>query len=115
MIDYALRRRFSFYTMMPGFDTKGFKEYQISLKNPKLDKLVDELKSLNRTITNDKSLGAGFCIGHSYFCGHHAEDQDTWLQEVVNYDIIPMLNEYWFDSPDNVDTWSSRLNGVLNG
>lgn len=32
MLDYALRRRFSFFTMKPGFNTMGFQAYQNSLK-----------------------------------------------------------------------------------
>ena len=94
MIDYVLRRRFSFYTMIPGFDSKGFKNYQSELGNSTFDKLVDEVKSLNKAIVNDKSLGQGFCIGYSYFCGHKADEIDNWIKEIVEYDIIPMLTEY---------------------
>lgn len=39
MIDYALRRRFSFYEMTPGFDTEGFKKYQESIGMISLIKL----------------------------------------------------------------------------
>ena len=115
MIDYALRRRFSFFTMVPGFNSKGFKDYQSSLASSTFDHLVDEVKNLNKAISNDKSLGAGFCIGHSYFCGHTAEENDSWIKEIVDYDIIPMLNEYWFDDSDNVKKWSDLLSGVFHG
>ena len=115
MIDYALRRRFSFYMMTPAFDRKGFKDYQAALSNDKLNKLITEVKNLNKAIHDDKSLGEGFCIGHSYFCGHSSGENDAWLSEIVNYDIIPMLKEYWFDDSDNVEKWSDLLNGALNG
>jgi len=115
MIDYALRRRFSFFSMAPGFDSDGFKTYQNSIANQKFDKLISEVISLNKAIVNDKSLGAGFCIGHSYFCGHEADDDQNWLKETVDYDIIPMLTEYWFDDPESVKKWSDLLRGVLNG
>ena len=115
LIDYALRRRFSFYTMVPGFESTGFKKYQTSLNNVKVDKLVAEVIGLNKAISNDKSLGPGFCIGHSYFCGHKAGDKDSWIKEIVDYDIIPMLNEYWFDDSDNVQKWSEILKGACNG
>jgi len=115
MIDYALRRRFSFFTMAPGFNTKGFKDYQASLSNSTFDHLVDEVKNLNKAISNDKSLGSGFCIGHSYFCGHSSDENDSWIKEIVDYDIIPMLNEYWFDDTDNVKKWSDLLSGVFHG
>ena len=112
MIDYALRRRFSFFDMEPGFDSNGFKAYQASLNNEKFDKLVNEIKVLNNAITEDKSLGKGFCIGHSYLCG--AENcSDEWLQGVVEYDILPMLAEYWFDELEEYEKWKKRLMDVI--
>ena len=115
MIDYALRRRFSFFNMVPGFDSDGFKKYQATIANAKFDKLVDEVKNLNKAIAADKSLGNGFCIGHSYFCGHKADESSAWIKEIVDYDIIPMLNEYWFDDSDSVKKWSDLLSGAVNG
>ena len=112
MIDYALRRRFSFFDMEPGFDSEGFKSYQQSLNSEKLDKLVSELKSLNNAIIEDKSLGKGFCIGHSYLCGETI-CTDEWLQGVVQYDILPMLAEYWFDDIGKVKKWEARLHEVF--
>lgn len=67
MIDYALRRRFSFFEIEPGFDSEGFIHYQNGLNNETLNELVSKVKELNREIAADKSLGKGFCIGHSYF------------------------------------------------
>lgn len=32
----------------------------------------------------------------------------------VEYDILPMLREYWFDEPEKVQKWEVRLRGVLN-
>lgn len=112
MIDYALRRRFSFFDMEPGFDSEGFLAYQQGLNSEKLNKLVTEIKALNLTITEDKSLGKGFCIGHSYLCGKkHCTDE--WLQDVVKYDILPMLAEYWFDELDKYDEWKKRLTDAI--
>lgn len=115
MIDYALRRRFSFYTMNPGFESEGFVEYQKGFANPKLDRLVQEVIDLNKAIMDDKSLGAGFCIGHSYFCGHTADEDDSWIGEIVDFDIIPTLMEYWFDDADKVQKWTDNLKGAING
>ena len=112
MIDYALRRRFSFFDMEPGFDSDGFKKYQQDLNNEKLDRLVAELKSLNNAIVEDKSLGKGFCIGHSYLCGETI-CTDEWLQGVVEYDILPMLAEYWFDELDKYEEWKKRLTDAV--
>lgn len=115
MIDYALRRRFSFYNMEPGFATAGFKAYQAAVNNDHFNKLVDEVVNLNKAIANDKSLGSGFCIGHSYFLGKPEDGIDAWVRSIVQYDLIPMLQEYWFDDADNVKKWSDLLSGAVNG
>ena len=112
MIDYALRRRFSFFDMEPGFDSDGFIAYQQDLNSEKLDRLVAELKSLNNAIIEDKSLGKGFCIGHSYLCGEEI-CTDEWLRGVVEYDILPMLAEYWFDELDKYEEWKKRLTDAV--
>ena len=106
IIDYALRRRFSFFSMKPGFDSEGFKEYQKALNNEKFNALIDKIKELNARI--NELLGSGFEIGHSYFC-NQTQITDKWLHSVVNYDIIPMLEEYWFDNSDEVNKWRENL------
>ena len=115
MIDYALRRRFSFIEMEPGFKTEGFKAYQKRLGNETFDKLIAVVERLNEEIKNDSSLGKGFCIGHSYFCGleNLKDSMVGQMREIVEYDILPMLEEYWFDSPAQVAKWESELRGVL--
>ena len=112
MIDYALRRRFSFFEIEPGFDSQGFISYQNGLNSETLDELISKVKELNRKIAADKSLGRGFCIGHSYFCGRDV-CTDEWLHSVVYYDILPMLSEYWFDDENEFQRWKNILQGVF--
>lgn len=112
MIDYALRRRFSFFEIEPGFDSQGFISYQNGLNSEPLDELISKVKELNRKIAADKSLGRGFCIGHSYFCGRDV-CTDEWLHSVVDYDILPMLSEYWFDDENEFQRWKNILQGVF--
>ena len=112
MIDYALRRRFSFFEVEPGFDSEGFIQYQNELNNETLNELVNKVKDLNREITLDKSLGKGFCIGHSYFCGRDVCTEE-WLHSIVDYDILPMLSEYWFDDANKLQRWENILQGVF--
>lgn len=112
MIDYALRRRFSFFEIEPGFDSEGFIHYQNGLNNETLNELVSKVKELNREIVADKSLGKGFCIGHSYFCGKDV-CTDEWLHSIVDYDILPMLSEYWFDDTSKLRRWENILQGMF--
>jgi len=112
MIDYALRRRFSFFNMETGFDSEGFIRYQEDLANETFDDLILKIKDLNKEIAKDKSLGTGFCIGHSYFCGVK-QCTEEWMKAVVEYEILPMLSEYWFDDQTKLQYWENILNGVF--
>ena len=115
MMDYALRRRFSFYKMTPAFSTKGFQDYQNNLNNKEFNKVIDAIKQLNAEIEQDDSLGAGFCIGHSYFSNITKETCSTeCLNSIIKYDILPTLEEYWFDDKERYSSWENKLNGVLN-
>ena len=114
MLDYALRRRFSFFTMKPGFNTIGFQTYQDSLKSDAFKKLISCIKQLNSKIAADISLGEGFCIGHSYFCGLTAKTATVrTLTSIIEYELIPLLKEYWFDEPKKIIDWSDRLRSTV--
>lgn len=113
MIDYALRRRFSFFEMEPGYNSDGFRRYQAGFNNETFDELIDKVRELNREITQDSSLGRGFCIGHSYLC-NKVIFTDQWMREVVEYSILPMLEEYWFDKPEKSARWANLLRGIFN-
>ena len=115
MIDYALRRRFSFFEMEPGFNSEGFIKYQESLNSETFNELISHIKQLNKEILEDKALGKGFQIGHSYFCGREVLGcTDEWLRSVVEFDIIPTLSEYWFDEPKKLSFWENNLRGVFD-
>lgn len=108
LLDYALRRRFAFFTMIPGFDSEGFIEYRNALNINKFNNLISCVKELNSFINNDVSLGEGFLIGHSYFCDLKDVNDQT-LTNIVNYELIPLIKEYWFDEPTNVREWTDKL------
>ncbi len=112
MLDYALRRRFAFFEMKPGFDTDGFREYRMGLVSEKFDRLINCVDNLNAAITADESLGEGFCIGHSYFC-NLKKATDQALSGIVEYELIPLLKEYWFDEPVKVKDWISNLRSAI--
>lgn len=110
MIDYALRRRFSFFEMKPGFNSPAFEEEIRKKIDPRLDNLVKAIVELNKVIENDDSLGSGFCIGHSYLCnlGYQYD-----LENIVEYDIIPMLREYWFDNDNRFNQEVQKLRAAI--
>ena len=114
MIDYALRRRFAFFDLKPGFDSNGFKDYQNELENTKFDNLINVMNELNSDIKEDENLGEGFRIGHSYLCNIKTDDIDDKLNYIVEYELIPLLKEYWFDEPGKVDEWAARLRSAVN-
>ena len=114
MIDYALRRRFAFFDLKPGFDSDGFKGYQSKLDDYRFDGLIEVMKELNLDINNDESLGEGFRVGHSYLCNVKPDEIDNKLNYIVEYELIPLLKEYWFDESEKVNNWSSRLRSVLD-
>lgn len=118
MIDYALRRRFSFFTMKPGFDSEGFVNLQNKVNHLAFNTVINEIKILNNEIAEDDSLGEGFCIGHSYFVYDEKNPPvcgiEMWLKNVIEYDICPMLDEYWFDDKQKADSWQKRLTGIFS-
>ena len=82
--------------------------------NAKYDALIDEVSALNKEIIDDDSLGSGFVIGHSYFCvTEKISDED--VAAIVEYELLPLIREYWFDEPSKVETWTERLCGVVYG
>lgn len=113
LMDYALRRRFSFKELKPAFMSNNFKRYQESLGSDLLDRLIQQIIELNNEIIDDDSLGSGFCIGHSYFCNLKDATEDQ-LKMIVEHDILPTLAEYWFDDKAKYNKWESRLIGIFN-
>jgi 5-methylcytosine-specific restriction protein B len=107
MVDYALRRRFSFVTLPPQFDNRKFQESLVKRRaaNELVQKIVTRMNALNKLIADDKkNLGLGYRIGHSFFCPPVTEQQldESWYTKVIRSEIIPLLEEYWFDDEDRV-------------
>jgi 5-methylcytosine-specific restriction protein B len=112
MIDYALRRRFAFYQMVPAFEEPGFKAALSGVMTPQLEALLATVEELNAAIERDPSLGKGFCLGHSYFCGLAAGSPQE-LDDLVHLELVPLLEEYWFDEPEAVANWTGCLESAL--
>jgi hypothetical protein len=103
LMDYALRRRFSFYDIEPRYGTDRFVNYITSLigDNDIAKKISNKFHNLNIFISNENNsgLGKGFSIGHSYFCNKPLPGQtiESWYKGIINYEILPLLEEYWWD------------------
>ena len=111
MVDYALRRRFVFINVMPNFNQK----FENELINNGVDegiveRIVNRVESLNQQIKEDANLGKGFQIGHSYFCNfYNSSGDEDWYKFIVQHEIGPLLEEYWFDNEDKAQTQIQRL------
>ena len=112
LMDYALRRRFSFVEVLPAFNNDTFIEYKNNINNKYFNKVIDKIIDLNNEISNDVSLGDGFMIGHSYFC-NLINNYEENLKSVLKFDILPMIREYWFDNRDMRDKWESEINKLI--
>ena len=105
MVDYALRRRFCFINLEPAFGNEKFKKFLVNqgVEETVVDKVIDRMMQLNKRIAEDqKNLGRGYCIGHSYLCPSDNQQvyDNAWYENVVRTEIEPLLEEYWFDDPD---------------
>jgi hypothetical protein len=109
MVDYALRRRFAFVNLMPGFGERIFRDFLVARgAQPTLvDRIVKKMGVLNDRIAHDTTnLGPGFCIGHSFFCANleGARLDEEWYRRVISTEIEPLLKEYWFDNPSEAES-----------
>lgn len=114
MVDYALRRRFAFATLEPKFMSEGFGNLLAGAgASPALiQKIRARFESLNKDIADDqRNLGPGYRIGHSYFCPgpQHPQLDEAWYQEVIEAEIKPLLEEYWLDDASKAGDYVSLL------
>ena len=108
IVDYALRRRFAFIKMKPNYGEYFFNFLlKKGLSNEMISDIKNKMNNLNAKIAIDDSLGEGFEIGHSYFCSFKSGDHKKWLNNVFKYEIIPLIEEYWFDDQDLVNLYSN--------
>ncbi|WP_273327796.1 AAA family ATPase [Vallitalea guaymasensis] len=109
IIDYALRRRFCFFNLEPAFNSDSFKKYLVSqgASVELVNKIRTRMESINLDIEEDVNLGKGFKIGHSYFCDYSTESD--WYNEVIKYEIEPLIREYWFDEEDKANGYVKEL------
>ena len=114
LVDLALRRRFAFVGLEPRLG-QVWREWVVKecAVDPGLVADVERrIAELNEQIAADARLGKQFRIGHSYVTPAHrleAGDTKKWFQQVVETEIGPLLDEYWFDAPDEAQKAIARL------
>lgn len=113
VVDYALRRRFAFITLAPGFTSPAFATHlaERGASPDVITAVIQGMQELNAAIGEDRvNLGPGFQIGHSFFTPADGQSPSgAWFERVVESEIRPLLEEYWFDAPDRADEWRQRL------
>jgi 5-methylcytosine-specific restriction protein B len=99
MIDYALRRRFSFIPIEPAFDNENFlADFRTNYHNA--DKVVVKMRKLNAMIVEE--LDSGHQIGHSYFFSY-TPFTDKDIEGIFKYEIEELLREYFFDNTNKLE------------
>ena len=118
MVDYALRRRFGFWTLKPQVGSSKFRLLlaERGIPAPIIDVLINRIEELNKEIADDTAnLGPGYRIGHSYFCPELPDGIEpvVWLRGVIETEIVPLLEEYWVDDPDLARRWARELTSAV--
>lgn len=99
IVDYALRRRFAFITLQPDYGN-NFRSFLASkgLTAGMVEHICSAVTKVNSKIKEDINLGEGFQIGHSYFCTFTTNvDENKWWNEILSFELKPLLEEIWFD------------------
>ena len=103
LVDLALRRRFAFVELEPtlGRVWRDWVHTNNGIEQSVLMDIERRMNELNQFITDDLSLGPQFRVGHSYVTppsGTQVSDARIWFRQVVETEIGPLLDEYWFDA-----------------
>lgn len=105
IVDYALRRRFAFVRLNPEFGDSFLSFLRSKGVSSGLGQRIQQsLESVNAKIKGDPNLGENFQLGHSFFCSKEPEqDEAAWWENVVEYEVTPLLKEIYFDNAGEVD------------
>lgn len=111
IVDYALRRRFSFITLTPEFgDT--FKNFlKAKMDKTFVDTITAKIVAVNQVIQDTEML-RGMEIGHSYFCnfeGFKKGEEAAWWEDICEYELFPYLDEVCYDDSDRLDALKKML------
>ena len=114
LVDFALRRRFAFVDLKPEL-SRLWQEYVVDKLGVDVALAQDIATRINRVnlmIKEDERLGSSYLIGHSFVTPSARLDlgvTGAWFRDVVETELLPLLNEYWFDEPKNIAEAKSIL------
>jgi 5-methylcytosine-specific restriction protein B len=114
LVDLALRRRFAFIDLEPKFGKiwRDWVQEKCGMDSEMLIEIEKRILALNEEIKADTGLGRQFRIGHSYVTPPFKipiSDAREWFKQVVETEIGPLLDEYWFDTLDKALKARQRL------
>lgn len=91
-IDYAVRRRFAFYTLKA--NEKTLESFYEKKDDALKKEAVERFKKISKFIESNKAAAdikfEDLMVGHSYFMAESLDD----LELKWNYEVIPLLEEY---------------------
>lgn len=68
-----------------------------------LQQIISFVSKLNEEIRQDFQLGNGYEIGHSFFTNFpEGTNEELWFENILQYEIKPLLEEYFYDRPEKV-------------
>lgn len=114
LVDLALRRRFAFFSLEPALNEawRAWCTTRCGLDAAFVSLVESRINALNNEIAEDRSLGSQYRVGHSYVTPTDAAvltDHRVWYRNVVETEIRPLLEEYWFDAPEKAQHAAARL------
>lgn len=115
-IDYALRRRFSFFHLKTAFG--NFKFLKTLEESVVKNQIIGTMNHINKKL-REQFGSDNFNIGHSYFI--ECFDEEEYIR-ILKYDIIPLLREYMLNDDEEIckvfkstDSNVSIFNELLEG
>ena len=114
LVDLALRRRFAFIDLEPtlGKLWRKWVQEKCGIESEILAEIEQRFNALNNDISAATDLGPQFRVGHSYVTppfGVPISDAREWFRQVVDSEIGPLLDEYWFDALEKSQKAKERL------
>jgi 5-methylcytosine-specific restriction protein B len=115
LVDLALRRRFAFLSLGPLLND-AWREWTSKRGCPAslIAKIELRFSALNNAIASDQTLGPQYRVGHSFVTPSTSQQwpEDEWVgwyTGVVQTEIAPLLDEYWYDRPNEAAIQISNL------